>query len=154
EFSPAPVMPSNSNPANQQATLAKATADPVETETLPQGAKVVGLEVVPERIILARPFEYVQLLITAKLETGDRVDATRIPQLQPAAGNVAVSPSGVVRPLADGASTLAIKLGDQVAAIPVEVTGIAKEFHPDFIRDVTPVMSRVGCNQGTCHGSV
>ncbi|HUG90005.1 MAG TPA: DUF1549 domain-containing protein [Planctomycetaceae bacterium] len=25
--------------------------------------------------------------------------------------------------------------------------------HPDFIRDVNPILSRVGCNAGTCHGS-
>ena len=25
--------------------------------------------------------------------------------------------------------------------------------HADFVRDVAPVLSRLGCNQGTCHGS-
>src|SRR6185295_6117878 len=49
---------------------------------------------------------------------------------------------------------IVVKLGDQAAMIPVEVSGVAAEFHPDFIRDVAPVLSRVGCNAGTCHGSV
>ena len=24
---------------------------------------------------------------------------------------------------------------------------------PDFIRDIAPILARVGCNQGTCHGA-
>jgi hypothetical protein len=59
-----------------------------------------------------------------------------------------------VRASADGATSLVVKLGDQAATIPVEVSGVAAEFHPDFIRDVNPVLSRVGCNAGTCHGAV
>jgi hypothetical protein len=30
---------------------------------------------------------------------------------------------------------------------------LAGDLPPDFIRDVNPILSRVGCNNGTCHGS-
>ncbi len=33
------------------------------------------------------------------------------------------------------------------------MTGIAAAAPISYIRDVTPVMSKLGCNQGTCHGS-
>ncbi|MBC7820978.1 MAG: DUF1553 domain-containing protein, partial [Planctomycetaceae bacterium] len=154
EFSPAPVKPTTGTPASQLAANWKPTAEKAETESLPNGAKVVGLEVIPATIKLTSPFDYVQLLITAKLDSGDRVDVTRLVQTQAAAANVTVSPVGVVRAATDGATSIVVKLGDQAATIPVEVAGVAAEFHPDFIRDVNPVLSRVGCNAGTCHGAV
>jgi hypothetical protein len=33
------------------------------------------------------------------------------------------------------------------------VENVAKPVDVDFVRDVSPVLSRLGCNQGTCHGS-
>ncbi|MFM9962331.1 MAG: DUF1549 domain-containing protein [Planctomycetaceae bacterium] len=154
EFSPAPIKPTNAAAPSQLAANFKPPVEKLETESLPPGTKVVGLEVVPASIKLTSPFDYAQLLVTAKLDNGDRVDATRLVQAQPAAATVTISPTGIVKATADGASAIAVKLGDQAATVPVEAVGIAAEFHPDFIRDVNPVLSRVGCNQGTCHGAV
>ena len=33
------------------------------------------------------------------------------------------------------------------------VSDATAEFHADFVRDVAPVLSRLGCNAGTCHGA-
>lgn len=154
EFSPAPIKPASATPEGQPVVAANVAAEKMEPETLPSGATVIGLEVIPHQIKLTSPFDYTQLLVTASLNTGDRVDATRIAQIQSSAANVVVSPFGVVRPLADGAASLMIKLGEQTVTVPVEVSGVADAYHPDFIRDVNPLLSRVGCNQGTCHGSV
>ena len=154
EFSVAPIKPTTGTPPSQLAANFKPAAEKLETESLPNGAKVVGLEIIPSTIKLTSPFDYVQLLITAKLDSGDRVDATRLALTQAATANVTVSPVGIVRAAADGATSIVVKLGDQAVTIPVEVTGVAAEFHPDFIRDVNPVLSRVGCNAGTCHGAV
>jgi WD40 repeat protein/mono/diheme cytochrome c family protein len=154
EFSPAPVKPGSGTPPSQLAANFQPTVEKRETESLPAGAKVVGLELLPAAIKLSRPFDYVQLLVTAKLDSGDRVDVTRLAQTQAAAANVTISPSGLVKGIADGATAISVTLGDQTATIPVEVSGVAAEFHPDFIRDVNPLLSRIGCNQGTCHGAV
>jgi WD40 repeat protein len=35
----------------------------------------------------------------------------------------------------------------------VTASGAGGQLAVDFVRDVNPVLSRVGCNQGTCHGS-
>jgi hypothetical protein len=37
--------------------------------------------------------------------------------------------------------------------VPVVVEGLSSPFEVDFIRDVNPVLSRLGCNAGTCHGA-
>src|SRR5262249_21472816 len=46
-----------------------------------------------------------------------------------------------------------IALAGKCAVVPVEVSGTKVEVKTDFVRDVTPVISKLGCNQGTCHGS-
>src|SRR5712671_6700014 len=49
-----------------------------EKEALPQGAKVVGIEVTPSAVKLNGAYDYTQLLVVAKLSTGDTADATRL----------------------------------------------------------------------------
>lgn len=40
-----------------------------------------------------------------------------------------------------------------VAQASASVSTLASQSASDFIRDVNPIMSRLGCNQGTCHGA-
>ena len=129
------------------------SADAAIEETLPSGTTVASIEVIPPQIHLLGNIGYTQMLITGILNTGDRVDLTRMAKFQ-IAGNVAtVSPQGRVRTVADGQGALAIEVAGQKATIPVTVTGIAAHSPVSFVRDVAPVLSKVGCNAGTCHGS-
>ena len=64
-----------------------------------------------------------------------------------------VSQSGLIRPKKDGVGTLILKLAGQGVSIPITVMGLNSPVHADFAYDVAPVLSRLGCNQGTCHGS-
>ncbi|OWK43119.1 putative vegetatible incompatibility protein HET-E-1 [Fimbriiglobus ruber] len=112
----------------------------------------MSLDVRPATINLDGPFAYSQLLVTAKLSTGEAVDATRVARIAaPAIATVAAS--GSVRPVADGSGTLTISVGDKSATVAVTVTG-QKSAHPvSFVKDVQPVLSKTGCNAGTCHGA-
>lgn len=131
------------------ATEAKA---PV-AESLPAGSQVVSLDVQPARIALNGRYEAAQLVITAKLATGDSADVTRIAQLELPGGVAEVSRLGQVKPLRNGSATLNITLGGQTAAVPVQVNDFVDNPKLDFIRDVNPVMTKLGCNAGTCHGA-
>ncbi len=66
---------------------------------------------------------------------------------------VKISAHGQVRPAADGVGSLRFAVAGQKGTIPVKVTGQKDSFEVSFTRDVMPAMSRLGCNQGTCHGS-
>ena len=66
---------------------------------------------------------------------------------------VEVSRSGLIRPKADGKGTLTLKLAGKTATVPVTVQGLKASVHIDFAHDVAPMLSRLGCNAGTCHGS-
>ncbi|MCS7167703.1 MAG: DUF1553 domain-containing protein [Gemmatales bacterium] len=124
-----------------------------QTETLPAGAQVIRLEAFPERIELEGPFAYRQLLITAHLASGDTLDATRMVRYEVSAPLVRITPLGQVDPVADGAGEITAHLGSQTVRIPVQVRGKKERYPVSFVQDVMPVLSKLGCNAGTCHGA-
>jgi hypothetical protein len=122
-------------------------------EKLPEGAKVASLEVYPAKIELSSRYAYRQLLLTAVLASGERMDVTRMARIEPLAGLAEVSPRGLVRGKADGSGSLACTFGGQSVRVPLEVRGLGAEYPVSFVRDVMPAISKMGCNAGTCHGS-
>jgi len=44
-------------------------------------------------------------------------------------------------------------VGGQTVVVPVKVSGQKEKFEVSFVRDVMPVISKIGCNAGTCHGA-
>ncbi len=137
------------------ATIAVAEVAPSRApETLPDEIRiVVALEAQPTEIRLAHAFDYRQLLLTAVLSSGERIDVTRIAQWQAPPNVASISPAGQVRPVADGQGVLVGQLGNQHIEVPVVVAGAAVEYPVSFVRDVMPTMSKMGCNAGTCHGA-
>lgn len=139
--------------ADQPAAAEKsATAQPA-AEQLPPGAKVTKIEANPVSIHLKHKYDYSQLLLTGVLADGQRVDVTRIAQLEQPAEFVKVSPTRQVRPQSDGNAELKFSLDGQSLVVPVVVSGQKDDYPVNFVRDVTPAMSKMGCNAGTCHGA-
>jgi hypothetical protein len=122
-------------------------------ETLPAGRTVAKLEAKPESIALKHTFDYAQLLLTATLDNGDVIDVTRLAKLE-VPTVVKATPGGIVRPMSDGRGVIKAAVGEKVLSVPVAVTGQQNRYNASFIRDVMPVMSKLGCNAGTCHGSL
>jgi hypothetical protein len=66
---------------------------------------------------------------------------------------VATITNAFLAPVTDGTATLTVTLGAHTAKVPVVVTN-AKEVGSLYFRtDVMPVLMRVGCNTGKCHGA-
>ncbi len=128
----------------------KAAAD---GEQLPKGGKVVSLEISPKSIVLDSPSAYNQLVVTGKLEGGGEVDLTRSVKWVVEKPFANVSDRGVARPLAVGDTNVTASFGEITGGAAVKISGLDVAFHPDFIRDVNPVISRLGCNAGLCHGA-
>jgi Protein of unknown function (DUF1549)/Protein of unknown function (DUF1553) len=124
-----------------------------DQEKLPPGANVVRLETVPQTIELKNRFDYRQVLVTAVLQTGERVDVTRMAKATPSGKLVTVSARGQVRPAADGNGDIQFTLGSLSAKVPVKISGMNTKQEVSFVRDVMPIMARMGCNAGTCHGA-
>ncbi|HAB13231.1 MAG TPA: S-layer protein, partial [Planctomycetaceae bacterium] len=108
----------------------------------PQHARLVGN--------LAR----LQLQVTGTDERGRSLDFTRDVSYSVSDGGVAsVSKTGAVVPLASGTGKILVRHGTRSVEIPVTVSDFLPRAEVSFTRDVMPVLSRSGCNQGTCHGA-
>ena len=134
-------------------TAVKSVEPVIEPESLPDGAKVVSLELQSAKFKFASPNDYAQLLVTAKLESGDTADVTRMAKFTIKPDVAEISPRGILRPLKNGSTKLTVTLDGKTAQALVEISGLAKGYSADFIRDVNPVIAKLGCSAGTCHGA-
>ena len=124
-----------------------------DDESWPSGATLKRLEVEPTSIRLTNRFDYAQLLVAGVLDSGERIDVTRLVQRNLSMPVARLSTRGIVEAVADGNATLALQLAGHSVEVPVLVTGLSEKYQPDFTRDVAPVISKLGCNAGTCHGA-
>ncbi|MCS7160820.1 MAG: DUF1549 domain-containing protein [Gemmatales bacterium] len=124
-----------------------------QSEKLPGGANIARLEAYPERVELVGPFAYRQLLITAHLTSGETLDATRMVRYEAPANLVRISPLGQVVPVGDGVGEITAQLNGQTVRLPLSVRGVKEKYQVSFVQDVMPVLSKLGCNAGTCHGA-
>src|SRR5262245_59377733 len=108
-------------------------------EALPPGAKVAKLEAHPTSVALKTPFDYAQVVLTAQLESGERIDVTRAAKWD-TPSCVKQSPAGLVRPTADGEGSLNATVGDKSIALPVKVTGQKEKYTVSFVQDVMPTL--------------
>lgn len=138
--------------ANEGRAAASAS-DGRRAERLPKAMRIVSLEVVPSAVELRHRFDYAQLLVTGRSAAGERVDLTRLAEIRGGDDLVAVSPTGLLRPKADGRSSLVVGYGGRQVEVPLVVAGQKDAYEVSFVRDVQPVLAKMGCNQGTCHGS-
>jgi WD40 repeat protein/mono/diheme cytochrome c family protein len=127
----------------------------LSAESLPAGAEVVALEVEPKEITINHPNEYAQLLITAKLKDGSRADVTRIAKAELVAKVKigTLDDRRLLRPAANGQGKIDISLGKHQVSLRVGVGGMDQPLQPDYVRDIMPITSKLGCNMGTCHGA-
>jgi WD40 repeat protein len=153
QFSPAPLGGNNSSALASAETLAPKQEEPVETETLPKGAVLTSLDVQPAKIELNTPFSYTQLIVTGRLDSGETIDVTRMVDAKVSGDKIEIGRGGLVRPRADGEGVLELSLAGKSIEVPVTVSGAKSETRADYVHDVTPVLSKLGCNAGTCHGS-
>ena len=131
----------------------KNTETAASAEPLPHDSAVVALELQPDRIKIGSPNDYSQLLVTARLDSGDTVDVTRSVKFTMKPALASISARGLLQPLKNGTGKLVIALEGKSIEVPVEIGGLGKPFRADFIRDISPVIAQLGCNAGTCHGA-
>jgi hypothetical protein len=121
-------------------------------ETMPK-QKIVSLTVEPAKVTLDGKFAAAQVLVTAKLQSGEVTDVTRLATLRLGGDCAEISKSGHIEARKNGAATLTVEISGQKTSASVEVSGVTEKATVDFIRDVNPVMTKLGCNAGTCHGA-
>jgi len=120
--------------------------EPVQTPA------VVGLDVFPRSLTIDGPRDARRVLVTGLLADGSKVDLSGSTKFESPEG-VAFDASGFAHGSKDGAYSVKVVAGGKTIDLPVTVKDAANPKPVSFVRDVAPVLSRVGCNAGTCHGS-
>jgi WD40 repeat protein len=147
------------------ATLMSKDVHPAEEA--PTNAGIARLAVVPDRLHFTSRNERVQLLVTATNDAGESFDVTRHAAYSGssnAACQITVSAHGLVtlRPTPNldahtdqskAQHRLVIAFGGQSVEVPIDPALRTSAYNTDFVRDVNPVLNKLGCSAGTCHGS-
>jgi WD40 repeat protein len=152
------LVPFQIEAAAGEAAPALALAGPAASSSIPEALslpveRIAGLSVEPAAIALADPFAECQILVTAQDVDGGFRDVTRSATFSSKNQRLAINQAGRARPLSDGDDQLTIDVGGKQVLVPVTVSGLNEPFEASFVRDVNPVLCRVGCNAGTCHGA-
>jgi hypothetical protein len=114
----------------------------------------VRLEVVPPKVSLYGPAASQRLVAIGVFPDGSRLDLTprvRVESRDPKV--VSVDASGRLRPVGDGPGEVVVRAGQVEARIRVEVKGASAPRKVSFRHEVVPILTKLGCNQGACHGS-
>ncbi|MFP6620262.1 MAG: DUF1549 and DUF1553 domain-containing protein [Pirellulaceae bacterium] len=80
-------------------------------------------------------------------------DATRTATLELDDDRIAtISAAGVIRGKMTGKTSLLVRLGKLHTRVPIVVGDPNQDTPPQFQRDILPILSKLGCNSGGCHG--
>src|SRR5947208_2686110 len=118
------------------------------------GALAANLSILPNAAELNGPEARHQLLAEASVD-GHQEDWTRAASWTSSNPKVAtVDQTGLVTPVSDGAVTITAKANGQSATAALGVKGAQAAFTWSFRNHVIPVMTKIGCNSGACHGAL
>ncbi len=118
----------------------------------PPAVRVTGLVVQPASLTLNDARDARSIVVTGRTAAGYSVDLSAVAKVQPGQPIVRVTKDGFVEPVRAGKTNLVVTAGGAQATVPVEVKSVQAP-RVSFVRDVMPIVSKAGCNAGTCHGS-
>jgi hypothetical protein len=116
---------------------------------------VADLKILPADVTLTGPNASQRLLVLAEENgqvVGDQTPQAKFTSSHPAVA--AVDAAGVVRAAGDGEATVTATVEGKRASVKVTVRKVKEPFAWSFRNHVIPMMTRVGCNSGACHGAL
>ncbi len=125
-----------------------------EPSANPPTAALHALIVYPTAISLDGPRAEQRMGVLGEYADGRRWDLSRDATFASGSPKLAtVDVSGVVRAVGDGETGVTLRAGGLSATVPVKVRRATAELPVSFVREVVPVLTKAGCNQGACHGA-
>ena len=107
---------------------------------------------IPEKLVLSDLRDARNVLVFGETSTGKTVDLSNVATKATGAPCVRIDQDGYVVPVAAGTGTVVVSAGGQSVNVAVDVKELSAKA-VDFVRDVEPMLAKVGCNAGTCHGA-
>jgi hypothetical protein len=124
---------------------------PAQPSVLP--SPVRSLKAEPSTIEIRGARSIGRVLVTAQLANGSLRDVTQLAEITPAdSKGIKVEAGGVLRPLKEGTYPLNLRWQGKTTRANVVITDL-KPSPVSFHKDIIPILTRYGCNQGSCHGA-
>lgn len=125
----------------------------IAATTASAASPFTAVTVDPPTLTLQGPGATWLLLVTGETPDKAQIDLTHDARFACANPRIAsVSESGVVLGRTDGTTQITIEAAGKTLTVAVTVRDTAKLRLPHFENDVTPILSRHGCNSSGCHG--
>ncbi len=107
----------------------------------------------PKAVELRGPRDEQRVIVLGVWADGRKFDLTRVAKLTSANAKIATAEKGSVRPVSDGSTTLTIEANGTTTTVPVSVEKATADVPVSFAREVQPILTKAGCNAGSCHGA-
>jgi hypothetical protein len=133
--------------------LACAVSAPAADAPKPPTSALQSLNVYPKEITLDGSRSQQRLVVTGTYADGRQWDLSRTVAPLVGAAKVARFENGYVHPVGDGMCELKIETGGRSAAVKVTVKNVSTETPVSFSTEMVPLLNKLGCNQGACHGA-
>jgi hypothetical protein len=115
-------------------------------------SNIVELKLLPESLVLENKRDIRRVVVLGRTRDGAWVDLSPQATFKPDSDSVQVDKEGYFSPVKVGKSRVAVGVSGKQAYLPIEVRSVDST-PVSFVREVMPILSKTGCNAGTCHGS-
>jgi hypothetical protein len=120
-------------------------------ELAPLMPVIKSLHIEPSPLTLINGRDERRVLVMGKTDAGKLVDLTSVATLKSESPTVEVI-EGYIRGKAKGDAMVKVSAAGKETKVAVKVEDASMP-PVRFVRDIEPLLSKVGCNAGTCHGS-
>ncbi len=126
---------------------------PARSSSTPGAKPKLELSVYPPNIQLDTARDYQSFIAVARRDDDVTLDVTDQATWTLADEKFAKIDGNRVVPIADGETQLVCNFGTSEIRIPIQVTRSGEKLPVSFEKDIVPIMTRSGCNTGSCHGA-
>ena len=111
------------------------------------------LVVQPSPIVFSSLNEAQRVLVLGIADSGEKLDLGHAAEIKPQSDVVKIGEDGFLQALRVGETNVLVSAAGRSVSVPVTVKALDKPTQVNFLREVLPVLNKVGCTQGTCHGA-
>jgi hypothetical protein len=128
--------------------------EPVPAHATEAGSPLVGIAILPGSFSIVGPRYEQRVVVEGTFADGHQEDVTSQAEIATSNARVVIVDAGhLAHPQGDGRATITATVGGHRAAASVTVKNFSVPFVWSFRNDVLPVMTKMGCNSGPCHGA-
>ena len=133
--------------------IAASPASPAAaSSSAPPADAKVNLSAYPEQISLDTARDYQNFIAVVRRDDDVTIDVTETAKWSLADEKIAKFDGTKLLPVAEGKTELLCNYGATQVSIPVTVTRPTEKLPISFEKDIVPILTRSGCNTGSCHG--